>query len=102
MYKAMILLRRKEGASRDAFSQWWLVQHRPLAEQLPNLRRAVFNLVEGDEVSDVDGISELWFDNKADFEAAYQSDIGKSVAADSIANVEGRTRLIVSEHVIKV
>ena len=103
MFKAMILLKRKDTVSRDEFSKWWLGEHKPLAQQLPGLRRAVFNLVAEDANADskYDGVSELWFDSQSDFEAAYASETGKAVAADSLANVGTRERLLVSEHVIK-
>ncbi|MCZ4281340.1 EthD family reductase [Kiloniella laminariae] len=101
MFKAMILLKRREDATHEEFAQWWLQGHRPLAEQLPGLKRAVFNLAQKDPASDYDGVSELWFESKADFDAAYASDIGKAVARDSLDNVASRTRLFVDEHIIK-
>jgi len=94
--KAIILLTRREGDTPEDFRRWWLEEHAPLARQLPGLRKLVFNLVEGE--ADVDGVSELWFDSVADFEAAYASEIGQRVAADSIANLAARARLIVAEH----
>jgi uncharacterized protein (TIGR02118 family) len=99
-FKAIILLTRADGASHDDFAQWWLHQHAPLAKQLPGLRRGVFNLVENPADGDPDGVSELWFDSQSDFEAAYASEIGKSVVADSLANVSGRRRMFVVENVI--
>lgn len=103
MFKAMILLKRKDSVSREDFSTWWLEKHKPLAQQLPGLRRAVFNLVTEVPGTDTqyDGVSELWFDTQSDFEAAYASDTGKAVAADSMANVGKRERLLVTEHMIK-
>jgi uncharacterized protein (TIGR02118 family) len=93
--KAIILLTRREGDTAEEFRSWWLEEHAPLARELPGLRRLVFNVVESD--ADVDGVSELWFDSQADFEAAYASEIGQRVAADSIAHVGGRVRLLVDE-----
>jgi uncharacterized protein (TIGR02118 family) len=101
MFKVMILLKRKDNDSHAKFSDWWLVKHRPLAEKLPNVRRVVFNLADESSADMYDGVSELWFDNQAQFEAAYSSDIGKAVAADSLDNVGARTRMFVTEHVIK-
>jgi len=46
----------------------------------------------------VDGVSELWFESQAAFEAAYASEIGQRVAADSMAHVARRERLLVAEH----
>ncbi|HEX8939270.1 MAG TPA: EthD family reductase [Candidatus Limnocylindrales bacterium] len=98
MFKAVILLGRREGASREAFRTWWLDRHAPLARQLPGLRRLVFNVVEADEVP-YDGVSELWFDSREAYEAAYASPIGRRVAADSLAHVGVRVRLAVDERV---
>jgi len=72
-------------------------EHAPLAKQLPGLQRAVFNLVDDDGEAAFDGISELWFQSREAFEQAYQSEIGKRVAADSMAHVSRRERLIVGE-----
>jgi uncharacterized protein (TIGR02118 family) len=99
----VILLSRRDDTSVADFQTWWLTDHAPLARQLPGLRRAVFNVVEsepGTADCEIDGISELWFDNRADFDAAYATDIGRAVAADSIAHVRSRTRLFVDEHLI--
>ncbi len=97
-FKAIILLSRREDMSPEQFRTWWLHEHAPLAAQLPGVRRIVFNAT--DDTDDTDGISELWFDSQADFEAAYTTELGKSVAADSMAHVRSRTRLFVTEHAI--
>jgi uncharacterized protein (TIGR02118 family) len=99
LVKILILLKRQEHLSFEEFERWWLGQHREMAAQMPRLKRACFNLRRGDEDSLYDGVSELWFDSLADFESAYQSDIGKKVAADSLAHVSKRDRLIVEEHI---
>lgn len=99
--KAIILLTRKEGTKHDDFVRWWLEEHAPLARQLPRLRKAVFNVVDQPSDGEPDGVSELWFDSHADFTAAYDSEIGKAVVADSLANVASRQRLFVEENEIK-
>ncbi len=98
MFKAMILLKRSEEMSFEAFTQWWLVEHAPLARQLPGLQKAVFNLVSGEGEGEYDGVSELWFETQSDFENAYASEVGQAVAADSMARVSKRERLLVNEH----
>lgn len=95
MFKAIILLSRRDDMSPEDFRRWWIDEHAPLAAQLPGLRRLVFNLV-GDP-GDVDGVSELWFDSEADVHAAYATELGQRVAADSLAHVRGRTRVLVEE-----
>ncbi len=94
--KAIILLTRRDGDTPEEFRRWWLEEHAPLARELPGLRKLVFNVVESE--ANIDGVSELWFDSVEKFEAAYASEIGERVAADSIAHVGGRVRLIVDEH----
>ncbi len=96
MFKAIILLARRADMTREAFAHWWLNEHAPLARQLPGLRRLTFNLVSSE--AGIDGVSELWFDSAAAFEAAYASEIGRQVAADSMAHVARRERLLVAEH----
>jgi uncharacterized protein (TIGR02118 family) len=100
MFKAIVLLTRKEGVSRREFQEWWLQRHAPLARDLPGLRGLRFNLVESED-AEFDGVSELWFDSREAFEAAYASEHGKRVAEDSLANVSRRERLVVGEHVIR-
>jgi uncharacterized protein (TIGR02118 family) len=99
MFKAMIMLTRRGDLTHAEFVDWWLKEHSPLASSLPHLRKLVFNVVDpGAEEAGIDGVSELWFDSKADFEAAYATDIGKATAADSMAHVSGRVRLFVTEN----
>ncbi len=101
MFKAMILLTRRDDMTHDDFRTWWLGEHAPLARGLPGLRKITFNVIETVD-ADYDGITELWFDDQAAFEAAYASDFGKSVAADSLAHVSQRIRLFVDEHNVVV
>jgi uncharacterized protein (TIGR02118 family) len=99
VFKAMILLTRHEDMTPAEFRRWWLEEHRPLAAQLPGLRRMVVNIVEESPAdAGIDGISELWFDTRAAFEAAYATDIGKAVAADSMGHNRARVRLFIDEH----
>ena len=101
MFKALILLSRRDDMTHEEFEAWWLGEHAPLAAGLPNVRRAVFNVVDaGHEAGGPDGVSELWFDSRAAFDAAYATEIGKTVAADSMAHVGGRVRLFATEHAI--
>lgn len=99
MFKVVILLTRRVDMSHDEFVTWWLDEHAQRAAQLPRVRRALFNVVDaGAAEGGPDGISELWFDSQADFEAAYATEIGVAVAADSMAHLGSRVRLFVTEH----
>ncbi|MEI6362778.1 MAG: EthD family reductase [Actinomycetes bacterium] len=99
MIKAMIMLTRRADMSHEEFVSWWLDEHVPLASGLPDVRKVVLNVVdEGYDEAGFDGVSELWFDSRADFDSAYASEIGKATAADSMAHVSGRVRVFVSEN----
>lgn len=94
-FKAIILLAKRDDMTHDEFITWWTHEHAPLARGLEGLRRIVFNDITNSD--DVDGITELWFDTEEDFHAAYATEHGKSVAADSIAHVRSRTRVFAIE-----
>jgi uncharacterized protein (TIGR02118 family) len=98
MFKVMIMLTKREDMTHEEFGAWWLNEHAPLARQLPGVRRIVFNLVDQTPDAPCSGITELWFDSREAFEGAYTTDIGKQVAADSLAHVSGRVRVPVQEH----
>ena len=96
--KLMILLTRRADMSPEEFAHWWLQEHAPRARALPEVRRIAFNLVH--DADGIDGIAELWFDSREAMEAAYASEIGQAVAADSLAHLASRVRLVVDEHAI--
>ncbi len=101
MFKAMIMLTRREDMSHAEFAQWWLHEHDSIAAALPKIRKAVFNEVtDGFDEAGIDGVAELWFDTREDFDAAYATETGKATAQDSLAHVSGRVRLIVSENIV--
>ena len=96
--KLMIGLVRRSDMTHEEFAQWWIEEHAPLARTLPGVQRIRFNLLDGD--GPFDGIAELWFASPEAMEASYGSDIGKAVAADSMAHVEARVRMPVEEYEI--
>jgi uncharacterized protein (TIGR02118 family) len=93
--KVMVGLVRRDDMTREDFRQWWLEEHAPLARTLPGVRRIRFNVL--DEDAPFDGIAELWFDSSEAADAAYATDIGKAVAADSMAHVRSRVRMLADE-----
>ena len=98
--KVVILLYRSAELTHAEFADWWLGEHAPLAATLPGLRRAVFNLVDEPGAGDPDGVSELWFGSRDEFAAAYATDIGQAVVADTLAHVSQRRRVFVDEHTV--
>ena len=94
--KVMVCLIRRDDMTREEFLQWWLHEHAPLARTLPGVQRIRFNVLEED--APYDGIAELWFESAEAADAAYATDIGKAVAADSMAHVSSRVRMLAGEH----
>ncbi len=97
MIKAVILLKRRDDMSLQDFADWMLKEHVPLAVKLEGLKRYQVNIAT-DQDNDYDGVSELWFDSEEAMLAAYGTEHGKAVAADSLAHVKTRKRLVVIEH----
>ena len=100
MFKAMIMLTRRSDMTHEEFATWWTYEHAPLARTLPEVRRIVFNVIEPSEDSPFDGVAELWFDSSEDFQAAYATEVGKAIAADSIAHLASRVRMFAKEYPI--
>lgn len=97
MFKAMIMLTRRDDMTHEEFKAWWLGEHQPLARQLPGVRKIRFNVVEQVEFAPCDGIAELWFETQDAFVAAYATEIGQAVAADSMAHLASRVRMFTEE-----
>lgn len=105
MLKLVFCLRRVPQLSRDEFQRYWLEVHGPLVRghaTALRIRRYVqshtadADLNEGLRASrgsdePFDGVAELWWDSRADFEAATQSEAGR---AASLALYEDERRFI--------
>lgn len=96
--KVMVGLVRRDDMSRADFRRWWIEEHAPLARTLPGVRKIRFNVL--DDGAPFDGIAELWFDSSEAADAAYATEIGKAVAADSVAHVASRVRMLADEQEI--
>jgi uncharacterized protein (TIGR02118 family) len=105
MIVRMGLLRRRPDISRDQFRKHWRDVHGPLAKQMPKLRGYHQNHIVDDRqlgvdhargTWDIDGISELWFDNAEEMEAAIASPAYQPVRDDSPAFL-AETRVVTIE-----
>ena len=85
MIKYVVLLRRRSDLTREDFEQHWLGDHRALVVRLPGLRAYAFSPAfdVGDYAASCDGIGELWFDDVESAMAAFGSEIGQQVRADT-------------------
>jgi uncharacterized protein (TIGR02118 family) len=77
VFKVMVMIKRKPGMSMEDFIAYYENNHAPLgASKVPNLKRYVRHFIRpyGNEIysadseSSYDVLTEIWFDDKADFE----------------------------------
>jgi uncharacterized protein (TIGR02118 family) len=100
MQRVVIYLKRRADLLQPVFFDWWLGQHKALAEQLPGLRRYIISLAADTQEGPFDGMAELWFDDLAAADAAFASPVGQTARADADAHVARRERLNLTEHMI--
>jgi uncharacterized protein (TIGR02118 family) len=100
MQRVVIYLKRRTDLLQPVFFDWWLGQHRALAEQLPGLRQYTISLAAEAQDGPFDGMAELWFDDLAAADAAFASSAGQMARADADAHVARRERLNLTEHMI--
>lgn len=109
MIKSVSLLVRKAGMTHEQFTKHWVEIHAPLALKVPGLRRYVqSHIVEDRRRPDVppldvelDGIAELWYDDRESLARALASPEGKALYADGALFI-GRIRTYtVEEKVIR-
>ena len=76
MFKVMVMIKRRRGMSMDEFIHYYENNHAPLgASKVPNLKRYVRHFIRpyGNEIyskdaeSPYDVLTEIWFDDEADF-----------------------------------
>ena len=108
MIKSIGLLTRKDGLTQEDFVKHWLEVRAPLAHAVPGVRRYVQNHIAGErtrpdipttEVA-VDGIAELWYDDRAAMERANASPEAKRLHADGALFIGHIKSFIAEEKVI--
>src|SRR5262249_59049575 len=81
MIKSISLLTRKASLTHDQFMRHWIDIHAPLAHAVPGLRRYVQSHIREEPTRpdipataiEVDGIAELWYDDRAALARAHAS-----------------------------
>jgi uncharacterized protein (TIGR02118 family) len=108
MIKSISLLTRKPELTHEQFVKHWLEIHAPLAHAVPGLRRYVQSHIIDErtrpdipttEVA-VDGIAELWYDDRAAMEHAVASPEAKLLHADGALFIGRIKTFIIEEKVI--
>ena len=90
MIKSISLLTRRAELTHEQFVRHWLDVHAPLAHAVPGIRRYVqSHIVEERRRPDipatdveVDGIAELWFDDREAMARALSTPAAKALHAD--------------------
>lgn len=103
MIKLVALVRRKAGMSPQAFRDYWLGTHAPLAAAIPGMRGYRINIAGdpgGQPEAPYDGSAEIWFDDRAAMAAGLGSPQGKVAGDDVAAFAESLEFLVTEEHVI--
>jgi uncharacterized protein (TIGR02118 family) len=108
MIKTISLLTRKDGLSHEEFMRHWVEVHAPLAHAVPGVLRYVQSHIQGErarpdipttEVS-VDGIAELWFDDRDAMERSNASPEAKRLHADGALFIGHIKSFITEEFVV--
>src|SRR6266566_4335114 len=97
MIKTIGLLTRKDGWTHEQFMKHWVEIHAPLAHAVPGLRRYVQNHIGGERMRPdipttevaVDGVAELWYDDRAAMDRANASPEAKRLLDDGALFIGG-------------
>ncbi len=108
MIKSVSLLTRKEGLSKEEFHRHWTEVHAPLAHGVPELRRYLQSHIREEltrpdipttEV-EIDGIAELWYEDRESLARSAQSPEAQRLYADGALFIGRIKTFVVEERVI--
>jgi uncharacterized protein (TIGR02118 family) len=108
MIKRISLLTRKDGLSHEQFVKHWIEIHAPLAHTVPGIRRYVQSHIVGEQKRpdipsldvEVDGIAELWYDDREAMARSLASPEAKTLQADGALFIGRIKTFTVEEKVI--
>jgi uncharacterized protein (TIGR02118 family) len=108
MIKSISLLTRKAGMTHAQFVKHWLEVHAPLALAVPGLRRYVQSHIVDERTRpdipttdvDIDGIAELWYDDRDAMARAHATPEAKALFADGALFIGRIKAFTVEEKVI--
>ena len=108
MIKSIGLLTRREGLTHEDFVKHWLEVHAPLAHAVPGVRRYVQSHILEERTRpdipttevEIDGVAELWYDDRAAMAHANASPEAKRLHADGAFFIGRIKSFIVEEKVI--
>ncbi|SEO26078.1 conserved hypothetical protein [Halogranum amylolyticum] len=85
MIKLVITLARKEGTSFEEFKQYYLDEHVPIAEEIPNLQKYTVAFALSPDRSEYDAVAELYFEDAAAMKEGMESEAA-GAALDDVPN----------------
>ena len=103
MVKAIYVVYRKEGMTREEFAAHWTQVHAPIARKLPHMRSYTINpVVSSDYVegTEADGFAVCVWDTMEDFEKAAASPEMAEANADAGTMARHFDVYIVEEHTV--
>jgi uncharacterized protein (TIGR02118 family) len=108
MIKSVSLLTRKDGLTHAQFMKHWVEIHAPLAHAVPGLKRYVQSHIVEERTRpdipttnvDVDGIAELWFDDRESMARAMATPAAKTLHADGALFIGRIKSFTIEEKVI--
>ena len=108
MIKTIGLLTRKDGWTHERFMKHWVEIHAPLALAVPGLRRYVQNHIQAERTRpdipatdvEIDGVAELWYDDRDAMERANATPEAKRLHADGALFIGRIKSFVVEEKVI--
>jgi uncharacterized protein (TIGR02118 family) len=108
MIKSISLLTRKDGMTHEQFMRHWVSVHAPLAHAVPGLRRYVQSHIVEERTRpdipaaavDVDGIAELWYDDREAMARALASPEARALHADGALFIGRIKTFTIEEHVV--
>ena len=103
MIKLVALVTRKSGMTPEAFRDYWLRIHAPLAAQIPGMRGYRINVAGepgGMRPAPYDGSAEIWFDSREAMDAGLGSPEGQTAGDDTEHFTDEIVFLVTEETVI--
>jgi len=108
MIKSIGLLTRRPELTHEQFVKHWVEIHAPLAHAVPGVRRYVQNHISEERTRPdipttdvaIDGIAELWYDDRAAMERANASPEARRLHDDGALFIGGIKSFVVEELVI--
>jgi uncharacterized protein (TIGR02118 family) len=107
--KSIGLLTRRSDMTHEQFVRHWVEVHAPLAHAVPGLRRYVQSHIVAERHRpdipshdlEIDGIAELWYDDRESMQRAIASPEGKALYADGALFI-GAVKTFTTEELVVI